>query len=74
MIRILIADDHSIVRGGLKQIIATTTDIMVVGEAAQGSEVIDQLRTCQADLLGVVHKRRFWRYTQSWSSPVGKWT
>jgi DNA-binding NarL/FixJ family response regulator len=51
MIRILIADDHAIVRGGLKQIIATTTDIVVAGEAAQGAEVIEKLRMCQVDLL-----------------------
>ncbi|KLU25942.1 LuxR family transcriptional regulator [Caballeronia mineralivorans PML1(12)] len=51
MIKILIADDHAIVRGGLKQIIATTTDIVVAGEAAQGAEAIEKLRTCQVDLL-----------------------
>lgn len=51
MIKILIADDHAIVRGGLKQIIATTADIVVTGEAAQGSEVVDKLRTCEVDLL-----------------------
>ncbi|HEV7835134.1 MAG TPA: response regulator transcription factor [Caballeronia sp.] len=51
MIRVLIADDHAIVRGGLKQIIATTADIDVVGEAAQGAEVIEKLRTCHVDLL-----------------------
>jgi DNA-binding NarL/FixJ family response regulator len=43
MIRILIADDHAIVRGGLKQIIATTHDMAVTAEAAQGSEVVDKL-------------------------------
>jgi DNA-binding NarL/FixJ family response regulator len=51
MIKILIADDHAIVRGGLKQIIATTDDIVVTGEAAQGSEVVDKLRICEVDLL-----------------------
>lgn len=51
MIRILIADDHAIVRGGLKQIIATTTDIVVAGEAAQGAEVTEKLRACEVDLL-----------------------
>ena len=51
MIRILIADDHAIVRGGLKQIIATTADIEVAGEATQGAEVIEKLRTCRVDLL-----------------------
>lgn len=51
MIRILIADDHAIVRGGLRQIIATTSDIVVTAEAAQGAEVIDKLRSCALDLL-----------------------
>lgn len=51
MIRILIADDHAIVRGGLKQIIATTEDVEVAGEAAQGTEVLEKLRTCRVDLL-----------------------
>ncbi|HYS68388.1 MAG TPA: response regulator transcription factor [Paraburkholderia sp.] len=51
MINILIADDHAIVRGGLKQIIATTTDIVVAAEASQGSEVLDRLRTGQFDLM-----------------------
>ncbi|CAM2193562.1 response regulator transcription factor [Paraburkholderia sp. A1RI_3L] len=51
MIHILIADDHAIVRGGLKQIVATTTDIVVAGEAANGAEVVEKLRTCQVDLL-----------------------
>jgi DNA-binding NarL/FixJ family response regulator len=51
MIRILIADDHAIVRGGLRQIIATTSDMEVAAEAAQGSEVVDKLRNCTVDLL-----------------------
>ncbi|AFT90535.1 Response regulator UvrY [Paraburkholderia phenoliruptrix] len=51
MIRILIADDHAIVRGGLRQIIATTSDIVVAAEAAQGAEVVDKLRSCVVDLL-----------------------
>lgn len=51
MIKILIADDHAIVRGGLKQIIATTADIVVAAEAAQGAEVVDKLRNCAVDLL-----------------------
>ncbi|MGN7982693.1 response regulator [Burkholderia sp. 22313] len=51
MIRILIADDHAIVRCGLRQIIETTNDIVVAAEATQGSEVVDRLRTCAVDLL-----------------------
>lgn len=51
MIRIIIADDHAIVRGGLKQIIATTADIVVVSEATQGSEVIEQWQKTPCELL-----------------------
>lgn len=51
MIRIIIADDHAIVRGGLKQIIATTTDIVVVGEATKGQDVLDRLKELQVDLV-----------------------
>jgi DNA-binding NarL/FixJ family response regulator len=51
MIRILIADDHAIVRGGLRQIIATTSDMIVAAEAAHGAEVVDKLRSCGVDLL-----------------------
>jgi len=51
MIRILIAADHAIVRGGLKQIVATTTDIVAAGEATHGAEVIDKVRQAGLDLL-----------------------
>ena len=44
MIRVLIADDHAIVREGLKQIVADTTDVVVAGEAANGHEVLDYIR------------------------------
>ncbi|WP_354683877.1 response regulator transcription factor [Cupriavidus necator] len=51
MIRVLIADDHAIVRSGLKQIIATTTDVVVAAEAADGGAVLEQLRAAEIDLL-----------------------
>jgi len=51
MIRIVIADDHAIVRGGLKQIIATTSDIKVVGEATNGEEVRQLAGRSSFDLL-----------------------
>ncbi len=40
MIRVLLADDHAIVRAGLKEILADTGDIEVTGEAANGQEVL----------------------------------
>lgn len=51
MIRLVIADDHAIVRGGLKQIFALVPDLKVVGEAVTGSEVLECLRHESLDLL-----------------------
>lgn len=51
MIRLVIADDHAIVRGGLKQIFALVPDFDVVGEAVNGSEVLACLRLEPFDLL-----------------------
>ncbi|MET0858906.1 MAG: response regulator transcription factor [Telluria sp.] len=51
MIRLVIADDHAIVRGGLKQIFALVPDFDVVGEAVNGGEVLDCLRLAPFDLL-----------------------
>jgi DNA-binding NarL/FixJ family response regulator len=45
MIRLLLGDDHRIVREGLKQILADAPDVCVVGEAQSGTEVLDQVRT-----------------------------
>ncbi len=43
-IKILIADDHAIVREGLKQIVAEETDMIVLGEAADSNELFDLLK------------------------------
>lgn len=51
MIRLLIADDHAIVRGGLKQLFALAQDMQVVAEAANGAEVLACLRQQPVDLL-----------------------
>ena len=40
MIRLLIADDHGIVREGLERLFATVPDVEVVGTAADGREAI----------------------------------
>ena len=44
MIRILVADDHTIVREGLKQILAKHSDLQVAGEAANGNDVLRLIR------------------------------
>jgi DNA-binding NarL/FixJ family response regulator len=51
MIRLVIAEDHAIVRGGLKQMFAMVPDFEVVGEAVNGGEVLDCLRQNEFDLL-----------------------
>jgi len=43
MIKILVADDHAIVREGLKQILSQTPDLVVIAEASNGQEVIDKI-------------------------------
>lgn len=44
MIRILLADDHAIVRGGLKQLLSGETGLIVTGEAANGLEALKLIR------------------------------
>jgi DNA-binding NarL/FixJ family response regulator len=44
MITVLIADDHDIVREGLRQIVSETQDIVVGGEARTGGEAIERVR------------------------------
>lgn len=51
MIRLLLADDHAIVRSGLKQIFALQPDLQVVGEAVSGGEVLERLRQKPFDVL-----------------------
>lgn len=51
MIRILVADDHTIVREGLKQILAKSGDLEVAGEAANGNDVLRMVREQAWDVL-----------------------
>ena len=51
MIRILIADDHAIVRAGLKQFIADQADMEVSAEASSGSEAIAAVRARDFDVV-----------------------
>ena len=51
MIRILIADDHSIVREGLKQIVAESPEMAVRGEAVNGQQVLELVHKADYDLI-----------------------
>lgn len=50
MIRVLLADDHAIVRTGLREILAVTGDVTVAGEAANGQEVMAQISAQDFDV------------------------
>ena len=51
MIRLLIADDHPIVREGLKRIVADCVDMQVVGEAADTDEALARAKSADVDVL-----------------------
>lgn len=51
MIRVIIADDHAIVREGLKQILSDVSDMEVIDEAASGDEALKKIRTDGWDVL-----------------------
>jgi DNA-binding NarL/FixJ family response regulator len=50
VIRVLIVDDHSIVRDGLKRILAATTDLQVAGEAASGEAALALVKAHDYDV------------------------
>jgi len=51
MIKILIADDHAIVRRGLKQILEETPNIVVADEASTGKEVLEKISEKEYDVV-----------------------
>lgn len=51
MIRLMIADDHAIMREGLKQLFALNSDLRVTAEAENGAVLLEKLRQVSIDLL-----------------------
>lgn len=51
MTRILIADDHTLVRDGLKRILAAASDLTVAGEAVDGDQALARVRAEEFDLV-----------------------
>ena len=51
MLKILIADDHAIVRQGLKQIVTETPDMTVAGEASNGQELLNRIKEDDYDVV-----------------------
>jgi len=50
-IRLLIGDDHAVVRKGMKQILAETKDIVVADEAGNGREVLEKVQKTDFDMV-----------------------
>ena len=51
MMRVLLVDDHNVVRAGLKALLESTGRIDVVGEASSGEEGVDKARTLEPDVV-----------------------
>ncbi len=50
-VKVILADDHSMIREGIKQLLEITGEIQVVGEAADGIECLNLLKKVKADVL-----------------------
>jgi DNA-binding NarL/FixJ family response regulator len=50
-VRVLLVDDHALVRQGLRAVLATTTDCEVVGEAATGEEAVERASDLHPDVV-----------------------
>ncbi|KAA3651491.1 MAG: DNA-binding response regulator [Proteobacteria bacterium] len=51
MTNVLIADDHAVVRSGLRQFLASTTDLKITAEASTGRDVLQQIGPSNCDIL-----------------------
>ena len=51
VIKVLIVDDHAVVREGLKQILSSTSDVVVIAEASSGREAIEAVETRGVDVM-----------------------
>ena len=71
-VRILIADDHPLVRSGLRALLGAAEDMEVVGEAATGEEAVTSPQFATGgDRDGPAHARHQWHrsHTPHYASP-----
>src|SRR4030095_13198392 len=50
-IRVLVADDHAVVREGIRHVLATTHGFDVAGEAGSGAEAVRLAKECEPDVV-----------------------
>ncbi|MEH7383279.1 response regulator transcription factor [Bacillus sp. JJ1533] len=51
MIKLMLVDDHAVLRDGLRNILELEDDIRVVGEAVSGDDALDKVPTCEPDVI-----------------------
>ena len=51
MIRVCVADDHAVVRAGIRLLLSDTTDLMLIGEASNVQETLDLVANQQCDVV-----------------------
>lgn len=64
-IKIMIADDHSMIREGLKSLLELEGDIQVVAEAEDGVDCLEKLKICTPDVLLLIlicREKMVWKY------------
>jgi len=59
-VKVLIADDHRVVREGLTAILEMKDDIQIVGEAADGGEAVEKARTLMPDVIVQTRAPSYW--------------
>ncbi|MHB0868123.1 MAG: response regulator, partial [Chloroflexota bacterium] len=50
-IRLLLADDHAVLRAGLRTLLNAEADMVVVGEASDGRQAVDQVAALRPDVV-----------------------
>ncbi len=51
MIRVLVADDHELVRAGIRYLLEEASDIKIVAEAASGAEAVTEFKRARPDIV-----------------------
>jgi DNA-binding NarL/FixJ family response regulator len=51
VIKVLVADDHGLIRHGIARIVSETEDIAVTGEASTGEEALERVKDCEFDVV-----------------------